>query len=504
MLPRVRVLVLAMLALLGAPAMAQASSRMDRIRHIVVIYQENHSFDNLYGRWEKVDGVSHAPPARTRQVAQNGTPYACLQQNDPKLAPRGCNAFPNRPFAIDRYIPQSEMTRDLVHRFYQEQYQFNGGRQNRYVTGSDAIGLTMGGYRTRTLPIYRYLHRRGAPRYAIADRFFQAAFGGSFLNHQWLIAARTPTYPGAPADLHSIVDSNGMPTSYPLYTATGSTADRSLTVACPAAAGVVCGDYAVNTIQPPYQPHGSGAQLPPQTAPTIGDRLSAKRISWAWYAGGWSNANGDVGAPGWTNGTGPTCSDPNAASGAQFPNCPDTLFQFHHQPFNYFAAFAPGTTARKRHLRDEAEFIARARSSGRSCKLRRVSFVKPIGEENEHPGYATVARGNRHLVHLVRAVRSGRCRKDTMVILTYDEFGGFWDHVPPPGQGGTRGVHDRMGPGTRIPALILAPGLRRRFTVDHARHDTTSILATIEHRFGLRPLSSRDRRVRDLSTVFKR
>ena len=47
-------------------------------------------------------------------------------------------------------------TRDLVHRFYQEQYQLNGGRQNRYVTGSDAVGLTMGVYDTRALPIYRY------------------------------------------------------------------------------------------------------------------------------------------------------------------------------------------------------------------------------------------------------------------------------------------------------------------------------------------------------------
>ncbi len=83
-------------------------------------------------------------------------------------------------------------TRDIVHRFYQEQYQLNGGKQNRYVTGSDAVGLTQGYYKTRDLPIYKYLHRKGAPKYVLADRFFQAAFGGSFLNHQWLIAARTP------------------------------------------------------------------------------------------------------------------------------------------------------------------------------------------------------------------------------------------------------------------------------------------------------------------------
>ena len=67
----------------------------------------------------------------------------------------------------------------------------------------------MGVYDTRALPIYQYLHRANHPHYAIADDFFQAAFGGSFLNHQWLIAAATPTDPDAPAApaTHSVVDS---------------------------------------------------------------------------------------------------------------------------------------------------------------------------------------------------------------------------------------------------------------------------------------------------------
>jgi phospholipase C len=88
-----------------------------------------------------------------------------------------------------------------------------------------------------------------------------------------------------------------------------------------------------------------------------------------------------------------------------------------------------------------------------------------------------------------------------MVVVTYDEFGGQWDHVSPPGQG-TPGVHDNMGPGTRIPALVIAPGLRGDFVVDHVPHDTTSIMATIEHRYGLAPVSTRDAAVNDLSSVF--
>jgi len=89
-----------------------------------------------------------------------------------------------------------------------------------------------------------------------------------------------------------------------------------------------------------------------------------------------------------------------------------------------------------------------------------------------------------------------------MVVVTYDEFGGQWDHVPPPGQGGSSGVHDQWGPGTRIPALLVSPFLRGDYVIDHTQYDTTSILATIERRFGVPPLGSRDAAVNDLSSVY--
>jgi acid phosphatase len=573
--PVPRMLVPALVALASLLVPAAAAAQADRaalraVNRIVVIYEENHSFDNLYGRWEGVDGLAGADRPHTRQVDQAGRTFACLLQNDvnltsPPLDPTCTgtangrtfrSAFRNAPFRIDRFIPAtartcppSDMsapngvrdgqglpggcTRDLVHRYYQEQYQLHGGRQDRYVTGSDAAGLTVGTYDTRRLPIYRYLHRRGHPRYAIADRFFQAAFGGSFLNHQWLVAAATPVWPnarndGSADDLHSVVDRNGMPVTAPtnpLYTSPTPAAvkDNPLTASCspgpgrgPTPNGVTCGDFAVNTIQPTFQPFTPGTarnrRLPAQRAPTIGDRLTAKGVSWAWYSGGWSNANGNVNGPGWTNGDGPLaanadsakpCPDPRALPKAVWPHCPDDLFQFHHQPLNYFASFRPGSRQRRAHLRDEQEFLATARASDRRCRLRRVSFIKPIGAENEHPGYASESAGSDHLVDLLRAVQRSACAERTMVIVTYDEFGGQWDHVAPPGQGRqSGGPHDAMGPGTRIPALVIARGLRAPFVVDRRPHDTTSILATIEHRFGLRPLSSRDRRVRDLASVF--
>ena len=140
-------------------------------------------------------------------------------------------------------------------------------------------------------------------------------------------------------------------------------------------------------------------------------------------------------------------------------------------------------------------------SSSKSCDLKPVSFIKPVGQENEHPGYASEPNGSDHLVDLLSAIQGSKCAKDTMVIVTYDEFGGQWDHVPPPGLG-TAGPSDIWGPGTRIPTLVISPYLKGDFVVDSTSHDTTSILATIEHRFDLTSLGTRDAAVKDLSSVF--
>jgi acid phosphatase len=561
---RIAALTTALALVLSAPALAHGGhghgddhhgkgpKGLGRVGHIVVIYEENHSFDNLYGKWEGVNGLQNADAAHTTQVTQSGAPFTCLPQRDvnlmsPDPLPATCSDattatpfvshFPNAPFQIDDYIKPEDTTcpapgvfaadgvkkgsgqpggctRDLVHRFYNEQFQLDGGKQDRYTLGSDAQGLTQGTYDTTALPIYQYLHGHRHPPYVIADNFFQAAFGGSFLNHQWLVAAATPVFEnavqdGGPTDLHSKVDSNGMPTKTDFYTPTGPVADTQLTSKCDGLGkpGLLCGDYAINTIQPFTQPYAPGTadakRLPLLSNPTIGDRLDAKGVDWAWYSGGWSNADGDVGAPGWTNGTGPTCSDPNALATATYPNCPDKLFQFHHQPLGYFKSYAAGTPGRAAHLRDEQEFLGLAGDSRHDCKLKPVSFIKPIGAENEHPGYASAHAGSTHLVDLLKTINGSRCAKDTMVVVTYDEFGGQWDHVPPPGQaGGPAGPSDQHGPGTRIPAFVIAPGLKRHFGVDHTSHDTTSIAATIEQRYGLAPLSSRDAQVASLASVF--
>src|SRR5262249_58055376 len=96
-------------------------------------------------------------------------------------------------------------------------------------------------------------------------------------------------------------------------------------------------------------------RLPPQsviTNPTIGDRLTAAGIDWAWYSGGWSNANGNVGGPGWTNGSnGTSCTDPNGNLTAGYPLCPAKNLHYHHQSFNYYSNFVPRSAHPAAHLR---------------------------------------------------------------------------------------------------------------------------------------------------------
>jgi acid phosphatase len=186
---------------------------------------------------------------------------------------------------------------------------------------------------------------------------------------------------------------------------------------------------------------------------TIGDLLSRKDVSWAWYAGAWQLA-----------------LDGQNAS-------PVPEFQFHHQPYNYFAAMAPGAAARAEHLLDGglngAKFV-RAIDEG---ALPQVTFYKPQGNLNEHPGYADVLAGDRHIADVIGHLQKSLQWKGMVVIVTHDENGGFWDHMPPP-------KGDRWGPGSRVPAMIISPFAKRHY-VDHTPHDTTSILRFIARRFDL-------------------
>jgi phospholipase C len=420
-----------------ARGQAAADAGLQRLQHIVVIYMENHSFDNLYGEYPGANGLANAG-ARSIQNDLLGNPFSTLPTPPGGAFPSG---LANAPFSIEQYVPIGSNPPDLVHRYYQEQSQIDGGRMDEYAAISDAKGLVMGFYHTANLPL-----TREAQANTLCDNFFHSAFGGSFLNHIFLISTQAPIFPNAPASIRAQLDQNGKVVKDGAVTPDGYVVNTSFTVNNPHPAGT-----------------SAATLVPNQTFATIGDRLSEKGVSWAWYSGGWNDA---------------------------LAGRPDPLFQFHHQPFAFFASFADGTAAKAKHLRDENEFIALARAGN----LPAVAFVKPLGEVNEHPGYTNVLSGEQHVVDLLDALRSTPEWKHTAVIITYDENGGFWDHVAPP-------VIDKWGPGTRVPAIVISPLAKHGF-IDHDTYDTSSILALIEHRWDLRPLTFRDATANDMRNAF--
>jgi phospholipase C len=414
---------------------------LDKIKHIVVIYLENHSFDNLYGQFPGANGLSNAPQSKIIQLDSNGHPYMFL----PAITQSSSfpTNLPNHFFNIDQYIPNDLMTPDVLHRYYQEQLQIDGGKMDKYALyNSNSEGLSQGYYKTSLLPMLGI-----AQRYTLCDNFYHSAFGGSFLNHMWLIAAASPEFPNAPASIVAQLDASGKLIKDGQVTPDGFVVNTSYTVNNPHPASA-----AVNVL------------VPNQTIPTIGDRLSGKNVSWAWYSGGWDSALAGKAA---------------------------STFQFHHQPFAYFANYADGTKGKADHLKDETEFIAAAKAG----TLPSVSFVKPLGINNEHPGYSDVALGENHTVELINDVLNGPDGKDALIIVTYDENGGFWDHVAPPV------IDKKWGPGTRVPAILAGPFVKRGY-VDHTQYETVSILTLIEKRWNLPPLTWRDRDALPLQNVF--
>ncbi|MDB5117744.1 MAG: acid phosphatase [Mucilaginibacter sp.] len=418
---------------------------INKVNHVVVIYMENHSFDNLYGQFAGANGLQNATPANTTQVDGTGNVYTYLPPvpNTPAIPTN----LPNTFFNIDQYVANDVLTPDVTHRYYQEPLQIDGGKMDKYafynIAGSSA-GLSQGYYTTKLIPLVQF-----AQKYTLCDNFFHSAFGGSFLNHQWLIAAASPTFPNAPATIvaNPALDASGNIVSDNYVTPDGFVVNTS---------------YSVNA------PHPASTApeklVPNQTNPTIGDRLNDKNISWAWYSGGWDNA---------------------------LAGNPDPTFQFHHQPFIYYKNYADGTQLKKDHLKDETVFIAAAKAG----TLPAVSFVKPLGLYNEHPGYSDVALGENHAIELINDVLNGPNGKDAVIIVTYDENGGFWDHVVPPV------IDKKWGPGTRVPTIIISPFAKQGY-VDHTQYETVSILSFIEKRWSLAPLATRDQNANPLQNAF--
>ncbi|MBV8600317.1 MAG: acid phosphatase, partial [Candidatus Eremiobacteraeota bacterium] len=319
-----------------------------------------------------------------------------------------------------------------------------------------------------------------AQHYTMADNFFHSAFGGSFLNHQFLICACTPVW-NQPLPASPTFVAKWDPATHTLQDSNLTTMPR------PGGTGPL---YVVNTSFTQNSPHPASVpadqllQPIPPTQKTIGDLLTDHNpsIDWKWYSGDWNLAlANDPRAIGCTPGNATNPSPPENGE----------CFQFHHQPFAYYARWGTdGSPAKAAHLQDEQNFLNDLKNNG----LPSVSFIKPVGVTNEHPGYATLLKGQQHVQALVQALCESPYWKDSIVIITYDENGGRWDHVAPP-------KVDQWGPGTRVPTIVVSPYAKAGY-VDHTQYETTSILSLIEKRFGLSSLGTHDGRANPMLNAF--
>jgi phospholipase C len=529
----------------AAERLAEGQQALQQINHFVVIYQENWSFDALYGNFPGANGIANASQTALTQIdRQNGNALSTeatynpafkyaggadptLQNPPPPLKNTSTGAIdtrfltnpsnPGSPTAVDTLLPYnvsafvqpSQTTGDIVHKFYEEQSQINHGAQNQYVTWSDNPGLVMSHFDATNLP-----EGLIAQQYTMDDNFFHAAFGGSFLNHQFLVAAAAPVYPNAatlnPGALPTLdasgqlaLDSHGKiihdgsitPVGSPSFGDPGQTFNQNY---------VVNTTFSVN-LSPDFIGNVTSASLLPSQndsnpndptrpyTPTIGDTLDQAGLSWKWYSGGWDNAL--------------AASPSNPANNGKTanPDPADPNFQWHHQPLAYYDHFAPWMTDPNNptgprirnplsaaHLQDETNFFDDL-SGG---NLPAVSFIKPIGEDNEHPGYTSLLLGQQHVADIVHAIQNSSDWADTAIIITYDENGGRWDHVSAPDANGI------WGDGTRVPTIVVSP-YSRQGTVDHLQHDTLSILKTLEQRFNLPALNSLDAQASSLADNFQ-
>jgi len=467
------------LVLAQAPAKPDLTGLREKIEHIVVIYQENRSFDHYFGAYQSPHGGSvngildrdGKVDARFtgRQRDPGGAPYKYLP------VPYGLPGFAgaqleNRPFQLSAYLPAGDnVPWDPLHHFYRMFAQIDHGKMDYFValaqTGKHVFSGTpeslnpaqmmmaqstpsaavLGYYTRNDLPDYYRL----ADEYVLFDNFFQAMSGGSTGNALYLVAGRS-------------AESSKVPKNK-VGSATPPVFDRPYD-----SNGILIND--MPPINGPTETFMGDIDLSPppdeQTYPNIGDRLQAASQTWGWYNEGWDTVKD------WALKTafGP-------GDGSVVVDNPEGYLP-HHNPFQYFPSWAQNVKAGR--MRDSADFLDDLKRG----KLPAVSFLKGTGASDEHPANSAPRWGEQWVMSLLKSLGESSAWEKTAVVITYDEGGGFWDHVAPP-------MPDAYGCGTRIPALLISPWARRGY-VDHRVADTTSVLALIEARFGLSPLQTRD------------
>ncbi len=424
------------------------------IQHVVVIFQENVSFDHYFATYPVAANPAGEPffTASPDTPSVNGLTQFLLTSN-PNLA---------NPVRLDRSQP---MTCDMSHEYTAEQEAYDGGLVNKFVqsTGATYDGCNpaqvMDYYDGNTVTaLWEY-----AQNFAVSDNSYGTTFG--------------PSTPGA---LNLVSGQTHGATLYNLD-------------------GIVANGTVISDADPTYDDCSAGSTVA-MTGTNIGNLLNAADITWGWFQGGF--------APTSTTSTG------TAVCGSSHVNVGGatvTDYSAHHEPFQYYASTANphhlppsgiqmiGKTDQANHQYDISDFWA----SIAAGNMPAVSFLKAAKYQDGHAGYSDPLDEQTFLVNTVNALEKTPFWRNTVVIISYDDSDGWYDHVMPPivnhssdpshdvllgaglcGQTQPGQYQDRCGYGPRLPLLIISPWAKSNF-VDNTITDQSSILRFIEDNWHL-------------------
>jgi phospholipase C len=465
----------------GVPSV-QAESRSDAatpIRYLVVIFQENVSFDHYFATYPNATNPDGQPHFRAKDdtPSVNGFTDGLLFYNKNS----------RQPFRLDR---SQAMTCDQDHDYLHEQQAMNHGLMDKFVeftdvsdpTCDDGIGrgLVMGYYDGNTVTAFWNY----AQHFAMSDNFYNTVFGPSTPGALNLIAGQThpATVVRQPVTESDVIDDTIVGDPRPGF-------DDCV----PASRGTV----------------SMGGQ-------NVGDLLNARDITWGWFQGGFAPSSRNP------DGT-PNCD----TSHLNIAGATVTDYIPHHEPFQYYAGHANqshlpassvsmiGRTDQANHQYDLADFWSAVDAGNQP----RVSFLKAAAYQDGHAGYSDPLDEQAFLVETINRLQRLPQWRHTAVIITYDDSDGWYDHAMPPILSQSQTSRDgltgpglcgtapekfggRCGLGPRLPFLLVSPWAKKNF-VDHSTTDQSSVLRFIEDNWRLGRLEgSSDALAGTLNTMF--
>ena len=470
-------------------APAQAANTATPIRHLVVIFQENVSFDHYFATYPKAANPKGEPaftaaagtPAKIDTLARAG-----LLTTNPNRTNGANGADAAAPFRLDR---TQAATADQNHGYTAEQAAFDGfrmdlfpahtGRGSKGQAGSFGTkGQVMGYYDGNTVTaLWNY-----AQHYAMSDANFSTTFG--------------PSTPGAINLVSGQTNGVMLPPGYSLET--DGTYDKGRVV--PDGQG---GWTMISDLDPTGDvcSHGKTALM---TGRNIGDLLNARGVTWGWFEGGFDLTR--------TNANGTTGCKRSTTSAVTHATPPDYIP--HHEPFQYYPSTANPTHIRPssvsaigtshdggaNHQYDMADFYAALKAG----TMPAVSFLKAPAYQDGHAGYSDPLDEQQFIARVVNTIQTSPFWKSTAIVIAYDDSDGWYDHAhavvnpsdipvkgydvldgdrcgagtPLPGVQG-KPVQGRCGYGTRMPFLVISPYARVNH-VDHTVTDQSSVTRFIE------------------------